>query len=174
MKRTLLVFAAFLTLLASPTVNAAAQPLTDQYIESIKAGCTDALRGILRVQRAEAVTRVNRGREYESLLKLVAAFNSRIVINNRDAPTLTSTAAKLPAKFSAFQQHYLEYADKVDETLKVNCKEAPVTFYDKLTSMREARAKVAADIRDMNALLDEYQTGLNELKGQLGSTGDGR
>ncbi len=174
MKRTLLVFAALLTLLATPTVNAAAQPLTDQYIASIKAGCTDALRGILRVQKSEAVTRVNRGHEYEALLKLVAAFNSRIVINNRDAPALTSTAAKLPAKFSAFQQHYLDYADKVDDTLEVNCKDAPVTFYDKLTLMREARAKVAADIRDMNVLLDEYQNGLNELKLRLASTGDTR
>lgn len=167
MKRTLLLVAVFLTLVASPTVNAAAQPLTDQYIESIKAGCSNALRGILRVQRTEAVTRVNRGQEYESLLKLVAAFNGRIVVNNRDAPTMTSAGAKMQTKFSDFQQHYLDYADLVDDTLKINCKQAPVTFYDKLTLTREARAQVATDIREFNGLLDEYQRALDGLKVRL-------
>lgn len=173
MKRSLLFFSVFLTLLVSPVTRAESAPLTDQYIASIKEGCTDALQGILRVQKSEAATRVNRGREYESLLRLVAAFNSRVVLNKQEAPALTNTAARLQTKFTDFRNHYLDYADKIDATLEINCKTAPVTFYDNLTAAREARAKVAADIKDMDTLLDEYQKHLDELKVQLAKTDAG-
>jgi len=168
MKRALLYTSVFLTLLSGPMVRAeTAQPLTDEYIASIKSGCTDALQGLLRVQKTEAATRVNRGREYESILKLVAAFNSRVVFNKLDAPLLTSTTAKLQTDFNDFQAHYIDYADKVDATLEINCKQAPVTFYDSLTSARDARAKVAKDVADIEVLLGDYQRGLDELKTQL-------
>lgn len=168
MKKALLYASVFITLFSGPMVRAeSAQPLTDEYIASIKAGCTDALQGLLRVQKTEAATRVNRGREYESILKLVAAFNSRVVFNKLDAPLLTSTTAKLQTNFNEFQSHYLDYAEKVDETLEINCKQAPVTFYDSLTSARDARVLVAKDVSDIEALLDEYQRGLDVLKTQL-------
>lgn len=170
MKRSLLFLSIFLTLVVSPVTRAESVPLTDEYIASIRAGCTDALQGILRVQKSEAATRVNRGREYESLLRLVAAFNSRVVLNKQEAPALTSTAARMQTKFTDFRGHYLDYADKVDATLEINCKNAPVTFYDNLTAAREARAKVATDIKEMDALLDQYQKGLDELKVQLAKT----
>ena len=167
MKRAFLLFSAFLCLVASPMVRAESVPLTEQHIEAIKVGCADALQGILRVERTEAATRVNRGREYESLLRLIAAFNSRVVLNKQEAPALTSTAARLQSKFTDFRTHYLDYADKTDATLEINCKVAPVTFYDNLTATREARALVAADVSEMESLLDEYQKNLDELKLQL-------
>lgn len=174
MKRSLILFSVFLSVAVSPFAHAeSAQPLTDQYIASIKAGCTDALRGILQVQKSEAATRVNRGREYETLLRLVSAFNSRVVINKLDAPVLTSATARIQMKFTNFQEHYLDYADKVDATLKVNCKQAPVTFYDKLTAARGARGLVAADVTDINGLLDEYQKGLDTLKISLSKQASG-
>lgn len=174
MKRALLLISAFLAVAVSPMVNAqTAQPLTDQYIASIRIGCADALQGILQVQRTEAATRVNRGREYEALLRLVASFNSRVVLNQIDAPALTATASRMQDRFALFQQHYLDYADKIDATLDINCKEAPITFYDNLTAAREARAVVANDVIEMDKLLDEYQQGLNTLKAELKEPGGG-
>jgi hypothetical protein len=170
MKRLAVLVAISLATLLSPFVRAEGAPLTDEYIASIRTGCADALQGILRVQRTEAVTRVNRGREYEETLKLLAAFNSRIVLNKLDAPVLTGTTSQLQTKFSDFQRHYLEYADKMDDTLKINCKDAPVTFYDSLSAARDARARVADDVRGMSDLFSEYQKGLDELKAQLPSS----
>ena len=168
MKRALLYVSIFLTLLSGPMVRAeSTQPLTDEYIAAIKSGCTDALQGLLRVQKTEAATRVNRGREYESILKLVAAFNSRVVLNKLDAPLLISTTTKLQTEFNQFQNHYIDYADKVDVTLEINCKQAPVTFYDSLTAARDARATVAKDVGEIENLLNEYQRGINELNVQL-------
>lgn len=157
-----------MTVMAAPMARAeGVQPLTDQYIASIKVGCADALQGILQVQRTEAATRVNRGREYESLLRLMAAFNSRIVLNKLDAPVLTGAASRLQTRFDQFHRDYLDYADKMDATLDINCKEAPVTFYDSLTAARQARAKVAEDVVEMDKLLSEYQQGLETLKVDL-------
>lgn len=170
MKRSLILFSVFLTLIASPMVRAEAQPLTDEHIAAIRSGCTDALRGILQVQKSEAGTRVNRGREYETLLRLTAALNSRIVSNKLDAPALTSASARLQTSFSGFQNHYLDYADRVDAALDINCKQAPVTFYDALTRARDARAVIAADVKAMDAILDEYQQGFDELKQNLVDT----
>lgn len=167
MKRIVLIVSAVMAIVVSPGVRAESAPLTDEYIASIKAGCADALQGMLQVQRAEAVTRVNRGREYEATLRLLAAFNSRAVLNKLDIPVLTGTTTRLQTKFSEFQKDYLNYADTVDEALKINCKAAPVTFYDNLTAAREARARVASDVRDMDALFSEYQKGLDALKAQL-------
>jgi hypothetical protein len=162
------MLSAFLVVTSSPMVRAeTTEPLTDQHIAAIRVGCADALQGILQVQRTEAATRVNRGREYESLLRLVASFNSRVVLNKLDAPALTSTASRMQARFTEFQQHYLDYADNADATLDINCKEAPVTFYDSLTETREARARVAADVVEMDKLLAEYQAGLDKLKDEL-------
>lgn len=168
MKRAVLYLSVFMTLLSGPMVRAeSAQPLTDEYIASIKSGCTDALQGLLRVQKTEAATRVNRGREYESILKLVAAFNSRVVLNKLDAPLLTSSTAKLQTQFNDFQTHYIDYADKVDAALEINCKQAPVTFYDSLTTARDSRAVIAKDVSEIETLLNDCQRGINELKSQL-------
>ncbi|HEX8390223.1 MAG TPA: hypothetical protein VF597_02295, partial [Candidatus Saccharimonadales bacterium] len=120
-----------------------------------------------RIEKVEAATRVNRGREYEALLELVAAFNGRVVQNRLDAPVLTGTAAKLQTEFTDFSRHYINYADKLDAALDINCKEAPVTFYDALNAAREARGLVAADINTMDELLGDYQRGLDGLKAQL-------
>lgn len=173
MKRTVLFMAALLSVVVSPMVRAESVPLTDEHIASIRVSCADAKQGILQVQRTEAVTRVNRGREYEDVLKLLAAFNSRVVLNKLDAPLLTSTTSKMQTKFADFQRHYLAYANRLDDTLEINCKEAPVSFYDNLTAAREARALVASDIREMSRLLDQYQQGLNEMKTILAEREEG-
>ena len=173
MKRFSLLVAVFLTLLASPGVRAeTTQPLTDQYIAAIREGCSNALRGILQVQKSEAVTRVNRGREYESTLRLMVALNTRIVANKLDVPALTSASSRLQAKFSDFQRHYLDYADKMDATLAVNCKEAQVTFYDNLNAAREARAVVANDVSQMATIMDEYLAGLDAFKATVSQGGE--
>lgn len=166
------MFAVFLTLAASPMVGAVqSQPISEQHIATIKANCSDALQGLLQVQRSDAVNRVNRGQEYETTLRLLAAFNSRVVLNKLDAPQLTATTADMQRTLSNFQRNYLDYADAIDATLQINCKLAPVTFYDNLTATREARARVATDIRTMDQQLDKYQQGIDTLRTQLASPG---
>jgi hypothetical protein len=166
MKRFTIIIGALLLLCASPFSRAvaASQPLTDEQISAIRIGCNDALRSVAQVQKTEAGARVNRGREYETMLHLVASLNSRIALNKLDAPIMTSSAAKLQTTFTQFQQHYIDYANKMDATIAINCNDAPVSFYDSLNEARGARAIVANDVKQMDTLFDDYQKGLDSLK----------
>lgn len=175
MKRTpiRLCVALLLVVGVSPSVHAEAQPLSDLQIVAIRKGCQVATRGIDIVQEAEAASRVNRGRVYESIMQLVTAFNSRVALNKLDAPVLTSTTVKLQKALDTFHAHYIDYAKTMDQTKAYSCHDAPVSFYDSLTAAREARALVAEDIRTIDRLLDQYQDGLTKLKTDISKPSNG-
>lgn len=150
--------------LMTPTVSAEAVPLTDQQIQTIKTNCVSAQTSIKQLQRTEAVTRVNRGRAYESLSSLFVALNSRVAVNKLNAPALTSATAEMERRFTAFKTDYSAYEDALSNTTELACANQPVTFYDSLTNARELRARVAADIKAINEMIDAYQNGVNELR----------
>lgn len=160
-----------LVVLAAPFVSAEAQPLTDGQIEIIRQNCTQAQQILQRLQRNEAATRVNRGREYESTLRLMASFNGRVALNKLNVPTLTAATSEMEKNFADFRAHYISYDAKVKNILKLRCNEQPVTFYDQLTLVREARAEVAQDIKDIDASLDKYQKAVSDLRVSLSDGG---
>lgn len=162
-----LYFAVFLTVLTAPLVSAEAQPLADTQIEIIRQNCTQAQQILQRLQHSEAAARVNRGRSYETTIRLMASFNSRVALNKLNAPNLSVVTSQIGDKFDAFRTDYIAYDDQLEVVLRLKCSAQPVTFYDELTLAREARAKVAKDIQDIDNLLDQYQDALNELKADI-------
>lgn len=168
-KRLASLFAAILVIFVAPLVSAEAQPLTDAQINVIRQNCGQAQQILQRLQRNEAATRVNRGREYETTLRLMASFNGRVALNKLNAPVLAATTSQVEAKFDAFRADYIAYDDQLEVVLKLKCSEQPVTFYDELTLAREARARVAQDVQDIDTLLDQYQAALGELKSAVGN-----
>ena len=169
-KRFISLFAVALAVFAAPFVSAEAQPLSDRQIGVIRQNCTQAQQILQQLQRNEAATRVNRGREYESTLRLLALFNSRVALNKLNVPVLAATTSEMEKKFDAFRADYLAYDDQLKTVLKLTCKEQPVTFYDQLTLVREARAKVAKDVKDIDGLLDQYQKALIDLRTSFDTT----
>jgi len=165
--RRISLLAVLAVFLVSPAVSAEAVPLSDRQIQVIKANCLGAQNSIQQLQRTEAVTRVNRGRAYESISKLFVALNSRVAINKLDAPALTSATTEMEHRFTAFKDDYSAYEDVLSDTAKLSCAVQPVTFYDTLTHARELRAKVAADIKAINEMLDAYQQGVKDLRAQV-------
>lgn len=164
MKRVTLLLSTLLVLASSPMVRAEAVPLSDVQIAAVREGCKSALRGIGIVQENEAASRVNRGRAYESTMRLITALNSRVALNKLDAPILTKTTADIQKTLDSFHVHYLDYASKMDQTAGIDCRKAPVSFYDSLSNARDARALVAKDITTINQQLDLYQQGLTNLR----------
>jgi hypothetical protein len=148
----------------SPVVSAAPQALTDAQIGQIRNNCQTSQGYLQQIQRNDAASRINRGRAYESISKLVASFNSRVAINKINGSTLLSVSSDLSKRITTFQSDYLQYEDALSSALDIKCQEQPVTFYDTLTNARDLRARLAKDIVDINALLDSYQTGLTDLR----------
>ena len=147
MRKLILVMIMAVALVA-PSVHATPQPLTDAQIEQIRRNCQGSQSFLQQIQRNDAAARINRGRIYESLGKLLTNFNSRVVLNKLDAPSLVTASSAFTTKVSAFQSDYLSYEDT-------------------LTQARELRAKLSKDIQDINAILDTYQQGVTALRGNL-------
>lgn len=166
--KKLSLIACLLAVLASPMVSAEAAPLTDHQIDVIRANCLSAQSTVQQLQRSEAATRVNRGRGYESISKLMAALNSRVALKKLNAPGLNSATAEMEKRFTSFKDDYSAYEDSLNAILKLPCSEQPVTFYDTLTNARQLRTKVAADIDGINEMLDAYQAGVDNLRSSLG------
>lgn len=166
--KKLSLFACLLAVLASPMVSAEAEPLTDRQIDIIRANCLSAQSTMQQLQRSEAATRVNRGRGYESISKLMAALNSRVALKKLNAPGLNSSTAEMQKRFNSFKDDYSTYEDSLNTLVKMPCSEQPVTFYDTLTNVRQLRARVADDIDGINEMLDNYQTGVDSLRSNLG------
>jgi hypothetical protein len=165
------LIAVMMVFLMAPHVSAEAVPLSDRQIQVIKANCLNAQNLMQQLQRTEAVTRVNRGRAYESVSRLFVALNSRIALNKLSSPGLTAITAEMDKRFSSFKQNYSQYEETLAATAKLQCSDQPVTFYDSLTNARELRAKVAADIKSINESMDAYQRGVDELRSNI-SDGD--
>lgn len=168
--RTLIILMSLMVLLIAPSVHAAPQALNDEQIEQIRRNCQTSQGYLQQIQRNDAAARINRGRAYESLSKLITNFNSRVVVNRLDAPALVTVSSAVSKRISDFQSDYLQYEDKLSAALRIKCREQPVTYYDTLTSARELRTRVAKDVQDINTLLDDYQKGVTTLKTQLSET----
>ena len=166
--KKLSLFACLIAVLASPMVSAEAAPLTDRQIEVIRANCLSAQSTMLQLQRSEAATRVNRGRAYESISKIMTSLNSRVALKKLSGPGLTSATAEMQKRFNSFKDDYSAYEDSLNTIVKLPCGEQPVTFYDSLTNARDLRAKVAADVDGINETLDSYQNSINNLRDSLG------
>lgn len=165
MSRRLALFASLVAFLSTPNVSAATETLGDTQIELIRQNCVAAQSNMQRLEQNETVTRRNRGANYESILKLMAAFNGRTAFNKLNVPNLVSITADVEKKKAEFNENYINYNNSLKVTMKLaNCKEQPVTFYDYLTQTRELRVKLSTSIEDIDRLLDSYQTSLDNLK----------
>ncbi len=167
MKKAGLFLSIALAVLVSPFVRAT-EPLSDTQIELIRQYCTSAQVQMKRVLESnDNVTRLNRGREYEKMINLLTAMNSRVALNTLSVPALTDATTAYLREFALFKTAYVEYGDLSKKTMAVDCKEQPVTFYDMLESTRIARAKLTQHIENADQLLGVYDRGLSELQSQV-------
>lgn len=163
-----------LVVITAPFVNAEAVPLTNSHIEVIRENCTEAQQILKRLQQNEAAARVNRGREYESTLRLMASFNSRVALNKINAPSLSTLTNELEDRFADFRTDHIAYDAQLKRVIQLRCSEQPVSFYDELTIAREARVKVADDINEINDTLDKYGKAVKDLRNRLNNGGSSR
>lgn len=159
---------AFSPLLAqAPTPGSAPAGLTEQKIATIRQNCVDAQSNLQRIQRSDVVSRTNRGRSYEETLRLMAAFNGRLAYNKINEPRLNEIATELQKNFTVFYGDYTNYENTLEQVIRVNCVDQPVSFYQLLVQARGQRLQLKNDVDAMQRLIDEYAARLNALKVKL-------
>lgn len=160
MKKLLLASCIFV-LVASPAVSAESVPLSDAQLNTILANCAVAQVSLGRVQQSDKPVRINRGYRYDTLLKLMVKFNTRAAQSRLDAPGLLTTTSSYEKEIRDFTQTYTEYDDTLSDIQKMNCKEIPTDFYDKLTLAREKRMQLEGHVIKLDILLDEYMSSVD-------------
>ena len=163
MKRVVPVIAVVLALLSTPFVRAEGS-LSDAQLDAIRTNCVNAQISLHHVQESDKLTRINRGYRYESMLKLMTSFNSRVAENKVDAPDLISIASEYQRTWDSFRTEYSNYDDAMTALTQIDCKNEPTTFNDQLVALRIKRTGLNSRVKEFDTLLDKYQTGVNDVR----------
>jgi hypothetical protein len=141
------------------SVRAQNIPMTEAHIERIRDNCIDAQSTLRQLHASDALLRVNRGQLYESIsTKLMAPLNSRITLNRLDGVNLVSIATTYESQLNYFRQSYKQYEEAMSQTLKINCMNQPVVFYDSVADTRAKRKKVHDSTLALHNTIREYKS----------------
>lgn len=146
-----------------------APPMTEAHIERIRNNCVEAQSILSQLHASDALLRVNRGQLYESLsVKLMAPFNSRVALNRMDGTELVATATDYEKQLVDFREKYQEYEEAMSKTLRMNCKNEPVSFYDSVADTREKRQAVHESTLTLHKTIKKYKTDLKAFAKDFG------
>ncbi len=151
-----ILIAAIAALIAVP-VFAQSMPMTEAHIERIRANCIEAQSSLTQLHRNDAGLRVNRGQLYEAIsTKLMTPLNTRIVSSKLDGTTLVSVTALYEQRLNEFRSNYTQYEEAMTKTLRINCTNQPVAFYDSVADTRLKRELVYASDQAIQKSIREY------------------
>jgi hypothetical protein len=153
---------------ASLAVRAQSTPMTEDHIQRIKANCVDAQSVLTQLHASDALLRVNRGQLYESISsKLMAPFNSRVALNKFDGSKLLEQSAAYENQLNDFRSSYKAYEESMSKTLRINCTNEPVAFYDSVADARAKRQQVHQTIIALQKTIQNYKTEFENFAAQL-------
>lgn len=168
MKKVFISFVALIVVASFTAIPAGAQQaeeMTDAHIARIKSNCPGALATLSRIHANDAPTYVNRNQAYFSISdKLMARLNSRLTLNRYNATQLVKTASDYNAALIKFRSAYKQYDDTMSDLLRMNCRQQPVSFYDKVTLARSQRQKVQDITVQLKDYIDTYQHEVESFK----------
>lgn len=161
MKRIIILAAIFSVVLSAASlwqVMAQTTTMTEAHIERIKANCIDAQASLTQLHTSDALLRVNRGRMYETIAtKLMVPFNSRVTSNQLDGKSLIEIYTTYEKHLAEFRSNYQSYEQSMSETLRINCQNQPVSFYDKVNATSELRKRVHTSVVALHKAINDYK-----------------
>ncbi|MDR3125948.1 MAG: hypothetical protein LBU20_02685 [Candidatus Nomurabacteria bacterium] len=156
MKKVIVIVLGLVVLTSAPAVAMAAD-LTDKQKSQIAESCQAAQSTLQRISNSDTTTRINRGRDYDQVLKLFYTMNTRAASNNLTEPKLAEITKNFENALNGFRADYNRYNDHLKSAYEINCKNQVANFYDNLSKTRDGRAVINADIVVLDNLINEYQ-----------------
>lgn len=133
--------------------------LSEAHIARIRQNCVTSQTTLTQLHASDALLRVNRGRLYELIsTKLMAPLNGRIALGRFGGLKLAATTIEYDRQRDVFWASYKDYEETMSRTLRVNCAENPVEFYEAVRATREKRQRLHEDTETLTALLKEYKS----------------
>lgn len=133
----------------------------------IMSNCRTAQSILRRVEKADVSTRLNRGSDYDRLLKLMFTMNSRLAANRIAAPELSSITAQYEQTISQFRKNYDIYSGNLTYVSEISCATKPMEFYDSLEKTRASRLTLHDNVIELKRLSEDYRAALNETVGDI-------
>jgi hypothetical protein len=139
--------------------------MTEQHIARIRSNCVEAQSNLTQLHTTDALLRVNQGQLYELIsTKLMAPFNGRVAVNKMDAAKLITVSGNYNRELMAFRANYKLYEEAMSRTLKINCTNQPVAFYDSVTETRDKRNATHNNIVNLKTYIQKYKTEFDTLE----------
>lgn len=134
-------------------------PMTEAHIARIRANCVSAQATLTQLHASDALMRVNRGQLFESLsTRLMIPFNSRIAKYTQQNVSLVGLASDYDGQLTAFRNNYSQYEEAMSRTLKIDCQNQPVAFYDGVVDTRNKRAATHDSVVTLQKTIQDYGT----------------
>ncbi|HSE60960.1 MAG TPA: hypothetical protein VLA88_01540 [Candidatus Saccharimonadales bacterium] len=149
-------------------VFAHAEVLDPARLSIIQEHCTVLQTSLDQVQRRDLVARTNRGREYESTLAQLTAFNQRLQNNGRPVKTLDDTLNNFKTMVDDFRTNYIAYDNSMNDLRQIDCRNHPADFALALQRTAILRAQVGAEVTKGEEYLGVYRQTVVEMQKSLG------
>lgn len=133
--------------------------ITQDQIDSVKTHCAEIQSSLNELQRSDALLRHNRGGAYRTISeKLMVPLNQRIASSQLDGGKLVQLTARYNDTYNKdFYVAYKEYDTALVDTMRIDCKNQPSTFYDSLDETRVKRKKLYAASNKMIEIAQNYK-----------------
>lgn len=162
-----LSLAALVIVAASLTNSAGALEVDPQKLTEIRQNCTSAQINLKQLQKRDAVSRINRGRAYDSLLRQVSALNSRFAYNKITSVDFVQISTDLQNRIDQFREVYSDYDEQLSHAISIDCKQQTTKFYEYIVEARNQRTALAAEVTAITNLAEQYRTKLVEYQTSL-------
>lgn len=139
--------------------------ITDTQRATIVDHC-DAMKDNLKMlQRTDSRTRVYLGRYFETILtNFITPLNLRLVENNISNAALLENQTNFAERRIRFVNDFIVYQQALEDLVRIDCKNGPDRFYEKLQSTKEKRKIVNRDVIKLKSYTDEQVKLVEALK----------
>lgn len=119
--------------------------------------CDEMKDDLKKVQKDDARARVHLGSVYETILsKFIMPLNVRMVENGLSNADLVENQNNFSKAKAVFSDDYVNYQQKLEELVLVDCKKEPEDFYEKLVKVRQRRKVVDQDVVKLRELITQH------------------
>ena len=131
--------------------------------EVIGSTCRVAQSTMNQIEKADLVSRHNGVRNYNSVLNLMFAMNSRLASNKITAAKLNEITAKFEASLNTFRDDYNQYDDHLLYAIQYDCTKDPSGFYNSLETARKSRNILRLNIVELDNYMNTYYDEFSKL-----------
>ncbi|HEU5187560.1 MAG TPA: hypothetical protein VFT87_03585 [Candidatus Saccharimonadales bacterium] len=118
-------------------------------------------------RRRDLVTRINRGRAYQTIIDQLQALTDRVRNNQMAVQPFEQQVAVLKQDFELFRTSYTAYDDGLRTLLNIDCKDKPGEFLAQLIQVRQLRTQIGEREKAISDTLGRFREIMVNLQHEL-------